>query len=102
MRTLDGMGHRAIADTAILIGFSPEAKCVYNAAIPLSDYWDGIHVWDNAQGIQTLRLEKLHGYLFDSKGGLLQEFESIFDIDTGVFKSGWAKHADGTFQQHEA
>ena len=51
---------------------------------------------------ETLRLEKLHGYLFDSKGGLLQEFESIFDIDTGVFKSGWAKHADGTFQQHEA
>ena len=96
------MKTRGITDTAILIGWSPEAVCVYSASIPLGDYWDGQHVWDSTEGIQKLKLEKLRGFLFDSKGDLLQEFESNFDVQTGRFKSGWAKHADGTFQRRDA
>jgi hypothetical protein len=101
-RTLGVMRRRAIIDTAVLIGFSPEAKCVYSATIPLSKYWDGDHAWDDAKTVQQLRLEKLRGYLFDSAGSLLQEFESTFDLGTGIFKGGWARHADGTFQKHDA
>ena len=86
-------------DTAILIGWSPDAKCVYSAAIPLGDYWDDEHVWDSAEGIKALKLEKLRGFLFDSTGALVQEFESTFDVQTGCIQSGWAKHADGTYKK---
>jgi hypothetical protein len=91
-----------IADTAVLLGFSPEATCVYSALVPLEEYWDGEHPWDESEGIQRLRLEKLRGYLFDSTGQMIQEFETVFDLATGIFKSGWTRHADGTFQEHRA
>jgi hypothetical protein len=93
---------RAITDRAVLIGFSPEGKCVYSESIPLGDYWDGDHAWDSGEQVKRLRLEKLRGYLFDSNGDLLQEFESKFDLARGIFASGWARHADGTFQEHRA
>ena len=93
---------RMITDTAVLLGFSPDTKCVYSALVSLDDYWDDDHVWDDAKLIQTLRLEKLRGYLFDSAGDMLQEFESTFDIGTGHFLRGWTRHADGTYQEHDA
>jgi hypothetical protein len=96
------MNYRDIRDCALLIGFNPEGACVYSARIPLEDYWDGEHVWDTDTGIQELRLERVHGYLFDTSGELLQEFESVFDLNTGSFKSSWAKHSDGTYQEHAA
>ncbi len=89
---------RAITDTAVLIGFSPEGKCVYSESIPLGEYWDGEHAWDNGEDVKRLRLEKLRGYLFDSNGDLLQEFESTFDLNRGIYAGGWARHSDGTFQ----
>ena len=93
---------RAITDTAVLIGSSPEGKCVYSESIPLEEYWDGEHAWDSGEDVKRLRLEKLRGYLFDSNGELLQEFESTFDLVRGIFAGGWARHADGTFQEHKA
>jgi len=33
---------------------------------------------------------------------LLQEFESTFDLSNGIFSKGWARHADGTLQEHKA
>ena len=93
---------RAITDTAVLIGFSPEGKCVYSESMRLGKYWDGDHVWDSDDHVKRLRLEKLRGYLFDSNGDLLQEFESTFDLARGTFAGGWARHADGTFQEHDA
>jgi hypothetical protein len=95
------MTDRAIADTAILIGWSPDGRCVYSAAIPLDEYWDGEHAWDSDVGVKTLRLEKLRGFLFNTEGLLIQEFESNFDLDSGRFKGGWTKHEDGTFQRHD-
>jgi hypothetical protein len=93
---------RAITDTAVLIGFSQDGKCVYSDSIPLGDYWDGEHVWDSTEGVQGLHLEKLRGYLFDSDGSLLQEFETRFDLKSGLYAGGWARHADGTFQEDKA
>ena len=96
------MDYRQLKDTALLIGFSPEGQCVYSVQLSLSEYWDDEHPWDTDDGIQSLRLVKVRGYLFDSDGDLLQEFESNFDLETGSYASGWTKHADGTFQEDAA
>jgi hypothetical protein len=95
------MGQRNIKESAVLIGFSPEGKCVYSEIIPLHDYWDGEHVWDSGAKIKKIRLVRLSGYLFDAKGHLLQEFESNFDLMTGAYQMGWNRHADGTFVEHQ-
>ena len=92
---------RAIKDTAILIGLSPEGKCVYSESIPLGDYWDGDHAWDDDASVISLRLEKLKGYLFDESGELFQEFESTFDLESGVFLKGWARDGNGKLQEHK-
>jgi hypothetical protein len=96
------MGILQLRDTAILIGYTPEGQCTYSAQMPLDEYWDGEHPWDSGTTVQSLRLEKVRGYLFDASGELLQEFESIFNLDSGIYKSGWARHADGTFLQDGA
>ena len=91
------MDHRNLKDCALLVGYNPEGHCVYSTQMPLADYWDGEHVWDTDTGVQDLRLERVHGYLFEPSGELMQEFESFFDIATGIYKSGWQKHSDGTY-----
>jgi hypothetical protein len=83
----------------MLIGLDPGGHCVYSASVPLGEYWDGEHVWDSDEQVRALKLEKLLGYLFGENGNLLQQFESTFDLNTGIFKSGWARHEDGTFQK---
>jgi hypothetical protein len=94
------MSHRKIKDKAVLLGFTAEGKCVYSEIILLAEYWDGQHVWDDASSIKKLRLQTVKGFLFDSSGNLLQEFESSFDPGTGQFKKGWSRHADGSFIEH--
>ena len=96
------MDHRQLKDSALLIGYNADGACVYTAQMPLEDYWDGEHIWDTDTGVQDLRLERIHGYLFDSSGELLQEFESIFNTATGIYMSGWARHSDGTYRDDEA
>jgi hypothetical protein len=90
------MAVREIVDTAVLIGTSPDGACVYSALVPLHDYWDGGHPWDSGEMVKSLRLVLLRGYLFGSDGQLLQHFESRFNLDSGIFVSGWAVHEDGT------
>ena len=90
------MKHRKIKGKAVLIGLSPANECVYSDVISLDEYWDGEHVWDEAKGIKQLKLATLKGYLFDSTGKLLQQFESRFDLKTGSYSGGWNRHADGT------
>ena len=46
-----------------------------------------------------MRLQRMKGYLFDSGGVLDQEFESVFDLDTGIYKTGSTRFADGTVRQ---
>lgn len=90
---------RSITNRAILIGYDPEGGCVYNASMPLDEYFDGEHPWDSGAQVKALRLYKVHGYLFGSEGELEQEFESTFDLETGIFTKGWARRADGTVQE---
>jgi hypothetical protein len=80
----------------MLVGLSPENECVYSEIISLDEYWDEEHAWDSDKEIKKLRLAKLKGFLFDSQGALLQEFESHFDLKTGTYAKGWTRHADGT------
>ena len=90
-----------IYDRAVLIGYNPEGECIYSEIIEFGDYYDGEHVWDDGETVKKLRLQKVRGFLFDSSGVLSQEFESIFDLDTGVYRSGYARFADGTARQDE-
>jgi hypothetical protein len=83
---------------AILIGYDPEGKCVYSDNLDLSDYYDGQHPWDDGENVKKMRLHKLKGYLFDSEGALDQEFESLFDLESGTYKTGNARFADGTIK----
>ena len=85
-----------IKSTAVLIGYNPEGLCVYSEIVDLSDYYDGVHVWDKAATVKRLKLQRVRGYLFDSEGKLDQEFESVFDLTTGIFKSGHTRYSDGT------
>jgi hypothetical protein len=85
-----------IKSTAVLIGYDPDGRCVYSDILDLGDYYDGQHVWDKAASVQRLRLERVKGYLFDDDGNLAQEFESVFDLSTGIYKSGRCRYADGT------
>ena len=70
------MTHLQITDTAILVGFAVTGECVYSASIPLDEYWDGEHVWDDSTQVKKLQLEKVFGFLFGQSGNLLQQFES--------------------------
>lgn len=85
-----------IKSTAVLIGYNPDGQCVYSDILDLSDYYDGQHVWDKGASVKRLKLQRVKGYLFDGDGNLDQEFERVFDLSTGVFKSGRARYADGT------
>jgi hypothetical protein len=87
-----------IKSAAVLIGYDPDGNCVYSEILDLSDYYDGEHVWDSGVTVKQLKLQKIRGFLFDSDGVLLQEFESTFDLITGIFKSGNQRLADGTVQ----
>lgn len=95
------MSKLKIKGKAILIGYSPEGQCVYSEIIPLSQYYDGEHVWDNRDQIKKLRLQSIKGFLFNSEAELDQEFESVFDLTTGSYKSGFSRFADGTLQTDE-
>lgn len=90
-----------IKSTAILIGYNSDGKCVYSTIVDLSDYYDGEHVWDKSAMVKRLKLQRLKGFLFDSNGTLDQEFESVFDLTTGIYKSGSARYADGTIRKDE-
>jgi hypothetical protein len=93
------MKHLQLKDYAVLIGLNSNGDCVYSEAISLHDYWDGTHVWDSGQQVKRLELQKMFGFLFGSKGNLVQQFESTFDLSTGAYSGGWTRHEDGTLQK---
>ena len=95
------MSKLKIKNKAILIGYSPEGECVYSEIITLDNYYDAEHIWDRSEPIKKLRLQTVKGFLFNSDGGLDQEFESVFDLNTGIYKSGFTRFADGTIRTNQ-
>ncbi len=85
-----------IKSTAVLIGYDSTGSCVYSEIIDIHDYYDGEHVWDDSERILQLKLHRVRGYLFNSKGVLDQEFTSIFDNKSGAYLGGHTRYADGT------
>lgn len=88
-----------IKSTAVLIGYDPDGRCVYSEILDIHDYYDGERVWDESEPIIRLRLQRMKGYLFNFDGVLDQEFESVFDIKTGAYASGYVRFADGTVRR---
>ena len=95
------MSKLKIKDKAVLIGYDPEGKCVYSEIIALSEYYDGEHVWDRSDQVKKLRIQSMKGFLFNSDAVLDQEFQSLFDLQTGTYKSGFSRFADGTIRTDE-
>lgn len=95
------MRNSNIRSTAILIGYDSDGHCIYSDILDLSEYYDGEHIWDQSAAVKRLKLKKVKGFLFDSNGSLDQEFESTFDLTTGVYKSGYARYADGTLREDQ-
>jgi hypothetical protein len=95
------MNELKIKSQAVLVGYDADGKCIYSDFLDLSDYYDGEHVWDDAKKVKKMKLRKVKGYLFDSEGVLDQEFESVFNSQTGIYSSGYAKFADGTVRKDE-
>ena len=85
-----------IKDVVLLIGYNDLGQCVYSDSLVSSDYYDGDHIWDDAKKVKNMKLRKVKGYIFDEEGELSQEFESIFNLQTGIYESGHARFADGT------
>ena len=95
---VEDMTDWTITDIAVLIGWSPDGKCVYSAAIPLGQYWDGEHVWENLDDVKRLRLEKLRGLLFDSTATLIQALKATLTFVRSIHN--WLENArDGTYQK---
>ena len=44
-----------IKSRAILIGWDPEGNCIYSEALDLSDYYNGLHVWDKGEIVKMRR-----------------------------------------------
>jgi hypothetical protein len=88
-----------ITGQAVLIGYDPQGKCVYSEILDLSDYYDADHIWDSGEAVKELQLQRVKGFLFDDQGQLDQEFESVFDLSTGIFQRGSVRYADGTFRE---
>jgi hypothetical protein len=87
-----------LKEKAILLGFDAEEKCVYSEVINRSDYYERNHIWEDDTTVKHLRLQRVMGYVFDSFGLMMQQFESSFDPNSGSFKNGWCRSADGSVQ----
>ncbi len=87
-----------IKNTAILIGYGPDGKCVYSEILDIRNYYDDEHIWDNPARAKRLKLQRLKGYLFNPAGKIDQEFENAFDLLTGKYLSGRTRYADGTIR----
>ena len=77
----------------------PDGKRVYSEIRDLSDYDNCQHPWEKSESVKRLKLHRLKGYLFDAEGILDHEFESVFDLTTGIYESGYSRFADGTLRE---
>jgi hypothetical protein len=86
---------KKLKDKVILVGYNELGQSVYSAFMSVHQYYDGEHPWDNSNQIRLLSLKTVHGYIFNDAGKLEQEFESNFNLETGIFERGWQKDEEG-------
>ena len=87
-----------LKDRVLMVGYNQHGQSVYTALISIHQYYDGDHPWDDSAEIKKLSLKTLHGYIFSDTGALEQEFESHFDLETGVFEKGWQRDDEGAIR----
>ncbi|MDC4203124.1 MAG: hypothetical protein MPW14_15420 [Candidatus Manganitrophus sp.] len=88
-----------LRDQVLMIGYNEKGQSVYTAFMSVHQYYDGDHPWDDAKKINELSLKTVHGYIFNDAGSLEQEFESHFNLTTGIFENGWQRDEDGTINR---
>ncbi len=93
------MARLYIKGTVILIGTDADGGCVYSEMIPVLDYYERLHWWDDAATVRTLKLTNLKGYIFGPNGVLDQEFDTAFDELSGNYKKCRIRFADGTINE---
>ncbi len=81
---------------AELGGYNSEGEVVYQEAISIHDYYDGLHPWDDSEQILMLGLTRVHGKLHKSDGAIFQEFETAFSNDDGNYIGSKTTHEDGS------
>ena len=83
-----------------VVGFDPQGLNVYSAFMSAEKYETSKHPWDNPERLKALSLRTVHGYIFDEAGVVHQEFESQFDLKTGVFEQGWSRNDEGIVDEY--
>jgi len=78
-----------------MVGYNERDQSVYSAFMSVEQYYDGDHPWDDGDQIKKLSLKTVHGYIFNDQGGLEQEFESHFNLETGIYERGWQRDEQG-------
>jgi hypothetical protein len=89
-----------LKDKVIMVGYNVQGQSVYTAFMSVHQYYDGLHPWDDSAKIKELSLKTVHGYIFNDTGGLEQEFESNFNLETGIFENGWHRDDEGVITKH--
>jgi hypothetical protein len=88
-----------LKDKVLLVAFNENGQSVYTAFMPVLQYYDGEHPWDDNVKIKELSLKTVHGFVFNDSGALEQEFESHFNIETGAFERGWQRDEQGVISE---
>ena len=83
-------------DIADLTGYNEKGEIVYQVKMSVHDYYDGEHPWDDTEKILKLSLTRVNGKIYDSKGILIQDFETAFSKATGKYIGSKAVYDDGT------
>ncbi|MBF0544152.1 MAG: hypothetical protein HQM08_06955 [Candidatus Riflebacteria bacterium] len=84
-----------LKDKVLMVGYNPDKQCVYTAFLTIREYYDGEHPWDKEEMVKLLSIKTVHGYIFHNGGSLESEFESHFNLETGVFENGWSRNEKG-------
>jgi hypothetical protein len=90
-----------IKGTVILIGTDANGGCVFSEMLPVLEYYERIHLWDDPGKVKRLKLANLKGYVFAPSGVLDQEFDTAFDAKTGGYQKCRTRFADGTIQESQ-
>ncbi|MBV8467446.1 MAG: hypothetical protein JO218_16010 [Burkholderiales bacterium] len=91
---------RRLRNKVLILGYDPNGLNVYSAYMSTEKYEAGKHPWDKPEKLKALALRTLRGFIFDADGVLHQEFESQFDLVTGVFEQGWSRNDEGIIDEY--